>query len=514
MPITLPPSPPLASPETNYLLFSDVHLGADLVQHARPWTVSRLREVLRVDRELSAMLDHYRDRREGDQPWRLIIAGDLVDFMGMSIAPTHDQQVETPLNREERRHGLGSTRDHAVYKMRAVATRHNLVFQKLAAFVAEGHSLVLVRGNHDVDFYWETAREAFVQALVDRVHEPFDEASSPGARASFEARIEFRHWFYYDEGLLYVEHGHQYDETCSYHHVLMPLSPRDPRRIAYSFSDILMRYVVHPTRGLGTTGHDDMKLLDYVRMAFAMGISGGAKLGYRFGRAVAAMMRSWREHLSEHAHGLREEQDRKLHHLGERLLLGTDKLRALTQLWAKPVTSGFFPILRTVFLDMAAAIAASMLLVGGLLVTNLVPVSFVAPVAVFLGLGMYVWMKASRVLDPDGALRRGAARVAALMPARFVVMGHTHMPVMEPIADGVTYINLGGWAVDDLDSAGTVDSAPCTHLVIRHIDGVAHAELRRWGSGGPSVLHASTPASESGVRALPSNDAPDTARVA
>jgi len=506
MPISLLPGPSQLPLETNYLLFSDVHLGADLVQHARPWTASRLREELRIDRELSAMLDHYRQRRHDDQPWRLIIAGDLVDFMGMSIAAAHDQPVETPLTAEERSHGLGSTRDHVVYKMRAVAARHDLVFRKLAEFVAEGHSLVLVRGNHDVDFYWPTAREAFVQALVERAPGSLEE---PIVRQMFESRIEFRHWFYYVEGLLYVEHGHQYDETCSYHNVLMPLSPRDPRRIAFSFSDILMRYVVHPTKGLGTSGHDDMKLFDYVRMAFAMGIAGAAKLGYRFGRAVGAMLRSWREHLSVHAQAMRAEQEQKLHVLGERLRLGTDKLRALTDLWAKPVTSGFFPILRTVFLDLASAIAASALLVVGLLATNVVPATYVAPLAAALGVGIYAWMKASRVLDPVGALRKGADRVATLMPARFIVMGHTHVPVMETIVEGVTYINLGGWAVDDLDKVGVVEAASCTHLVIRHMDGVPHAELRAWGTDGPSLVHTSGVLPESGVHAIPiSGDEP------
>src|SRR5215813_7286115 len=125
----------LPAPQANYLLFSDVPLGADLVQHARPWTISRLRQVLRLDRELSSMLEHYRGNRDPERPWTLIIAGDLVDFMGMSIAPVEGTVLETPLTEEERHHGLGSTRDHAVQKMRAVAKRHQLVFQKLAQFV-------------------------------------------------------------------------------------------------------------------------------------------------------------------------------------------------------------------------------------------------------------------------------------------------------------------------------------------------------------------------------------------
>src|SRR5262245_7725867 len=97
---SLPPN------QTNYLLFSDVHLGGDLVQHARPWTVARLREELRLDRELASMLEHYRTRAEPGHPWRLIIAGDLVDFAGMSISPRDGVPLETPLTDEERAHGL------------------------------------------------------------------------------------------------------------------------------------------------------------------------------------------------------------------------------------------------------------------------------------------------------------------------------------------------------------------------------------------------------------------------
>ena len=84
---------------------------------------------------------------------------------------------------------------------------------------------MLIRGNHDVEFYWDSAREAFVDALIDRADDALPDAAT---RDAFRARIEFRHWFYYVENLLYVEHGHQYDETCSYSNVLVPLSPRDP----------------------------------------------------------------------------------------------------------------------------------------------------------------------------------------------------------------------------------------------------------------------------------------------
>src|SRR5687767_11771111 len=153
------------------------------------------------------MLDWYREHRDPERPWRLIIAGDLVDFVGMSIAPLPGSALEADQTAEERRNGMGSGHDRAVSKMRAVARRHSHVFEKLARFVADGHSLALVRGNHDIDFHWEAARDAFVEAIVERI----DASASAEDRAALAARVEFHPWFYYVEGLLYVEHGHQYD---------------------------------------------------------------------------------------------------------------------------------------------------------------------------------------------------------------------------------------------------------------------------------------------------------------
>ena len=495
--------------QPNYLLFSDVHLGADLVQHARPWTIGRLRRVLQIDRELSSMLDHYREQAEPGRPWKLVIAGDLVDFVGMSIAPTTGQELETPLTDEERTHGLGSARDHALYKMRAAASRHDLVFRKLADFVLAGHSLVLVRGNHDVDFYWETARSAFVQALVDRAGEALADAST---RAAFEARVEFRQWFYYVEDLLYVEHGHQYDETCAHPHWLAPMSPRDPRRIAYSFSDILMRYIVRPTRGLSCEGHDDKDILYYLRLAFSMGIGGAARLGYRYGRAIAAMFAEWRDHVSERAREVRAEHDRHMHEIGERFRVSAEKLRDLYALSATPVNTRPFRILSTLFVDLAATAALSAVTLLVLLIAG-VPLSYLGPIAGVIFAGLVFWHRSARVFDPPSALKRGAAHIAKLFPTRFVVMGHTHAPTMEQIDNGATYVNLGGWAVDDLDVElpdaepdGRPHDAPCTHLVIRHVDGQPRAELRRWNSRtGIKLLHTSEAGAfapgDSGVRA-------------
>jgi UDP-2,3-diacylglucosamine pyrophosphatase LpxH len=471
--MTRPSLPPEAS---NYLLFSDVHLGADLVQHAAPWTASRLQAVHSIDHELGTMLDHYREHSDPERPWRLVIAGDFIDLVGMSISAA--SPMATPLTEDELEHGLGSTEDHAAVKMRAVAARHDLLFRKLAHFVAVGHSLVFVRGNHDVEFYWESAQRAFLDALIERVELNAQDLS---ARKDFEARIEFRHWFYYVRGLLYVEHGHQYDPTCAYHHVLAPRSPRDPRRISYSFSDILLRYVVRPTRELSAEGHENKSLLHYLRLAFSLGLRGCAMLGYRFFSAVGRMLSAWRDQLSERASHVRAEHENELQRISSVFRVSVENLRAMTQLWAIPVTARLASIFRTVFLDGLAAGALALTTIGLLAIFGVVPWSWLPLMVGGVGLGIFLYVKFSRVLEPHGALRRGASKLVELMPARYVVMGHTHRPVMEQLSPTSTYVNLGNWTADLLDDHAP--PAPCTHLVIRHGEAGPSAELRRWEAG-------------------------------
>jgi UDP-2,3-diacylglucosamine pyrophosphatase LpxH len=475
--------PPEAS---NYLLFSDVHLGADLVQHTRPWTASRLLAAHRIDETLGSMLDHYREHREDGRPWRVVIAGDFIDLVGMSISAVPGVTWRTPLSEDDQTHGLGSAEDHAAFKMHAVADRHDLLFRKLAAFVEAGHSLVFVRGNHDVEMYWDAAQRAFLDALIKRSSFSIDDQARVD---QFESRIEFQHWFFYVRGFLYVEHGHQYDATCAYHNVLAPRSPRDPRRISYSFSDILLRYVVRPTRELSAEGHENDSMFDFIRLAFSLGLNGCAKLGYRFFSAVGRMVGSWRDHLSEHASQIKAEHDRQMQQISNVFRLSGENLRAMTQLWATPVTSKFFTIFRTVFLDGLAGGLMACAVFALLAVLKVLPWMWLPPVLVALVVSIVVYMKLSKVLEPHAALRLGAKRLAELVPARYVVMGHTHKPMMEVLSPATTYVNLGNWTNDTVDDQ--VSGAPCTHLVIRHRDGgQPEARLCGWdGQSGPHVLH-------------------------
>src|SRR5689334_6410971 len=233
------------------------------------------------------------------------------------------QKMPTPLDAEDLELGLGGAEDYTIHKLRCVARRHRSVFESLARFIAAGNTLVVVRGNHDVDFHWPAVQDEFLRQLATH------------ARIE-RGRVEFCPWFYYEKDRVFVEHGHQYDRYCSYDHVLNPLSPRDPRRSSRSLSDILLRYVVRPTRGLLETGHDSAGMLDYVAFGLRLGVRGTVDLFMRFMRAVIACFAIWREHASDSARRIRQHHERKMAELAAALDLKLESLRALASLQNPP----------------------------------------------------------------------------------------------------------------------------------------------------------------------------------
>ncbi|HEY8039407.1 MAG TPA: hypothetical protein VIF15_06415 [Polyangiaceae bacterium] len=478
--------------DESLLILSDVHLGNDL----NDLTKGGARRSKGVDTDLVSLLAHYRGTPPSGRRWRLVIAGDFIDFIGMTILP-REGDPETETSDEEREHGLGNSSAHGRVKLRAVAARHLVVFQAIAEFVAGGHALTIISGNHDVEFHWDGVKEELRTLLVDLARRAQGVPEQDAAFApDFLSRIEFAPWFYYVGGVAYVEHGHQYDTLCSTEHVMAPLSPLDPRRIARSFSDVLLRFVVRPTRGVPEYGHDRMGLLDYVMLGARLGAGGLVRLGVRFFSAVFELFRLRRAYLTVAAKALREEHERRMTALADVTRLGIERLRALAALQVPPVTHSIPKIMASVLLDrLALAFGAAGVMLAIAITFRNQEWCWPAIAAVAL-----VWILAHRRLtarrrawfgehlDNDAALIERAGHLATLFPAAFVVMGHTHSPAMVSVAEGTaTYVNVGSWHEGesaDGDDPGAFRAAR-THLVIHPAPAGPVAEFLAWSPSGP-----------------------------
>jgi len=163
--------------KTRVLVISDLHLGGAPATAETPafqmCTASGRAQLVRF-------LDWATRTTSADRETQLVIAGDVVDFLAEDdgrgfVAFTGDDRV-------------------AAQKLDAIVGRTSEVWQALRRFVAAGHALTIMLGNHDLELSLPAPRRRVLEVL------------GPG-------RVEF----IYDNqaftlGPVLVEHGNRYDD--------------------------------------------------------------------------------------------------------------------------------------------------------------------------------------------------------------------------------------------------------------------------------------------------------------
>lgn len=463
--------------EYDYLVLSDIHLGSDLVPHLRPWARnSWLTKEPEVDAQLASLLAYYGKRPEGGRPVCLVIAGDFLDLVGVSLTPDEGQTTTQPTS-EEQRHGLGSAPDHVVQKIAAIGERHQRVFQALCAFLGEGHRLVIVRGNHDIELHWRKAQRALIHAVCRH-------AESPEHGAAIATRIRICPWFFVVDGLLFVEHGHEFDPMCSYGDPLLPTCPRDSRRIRLSPFAVMLREVARPTRGLSTTSYENVGFGAYLQLLGKLGLAQSARMSVRFGRAVMRLLAESRSYAFSEGRlrMLRAQTRERL--FSRQMGLGGDTLTCLKRLYAAPAARSLRFVMRSLYLDRLLSMVLSVLFIAaGATLSRYASLSEGALCALpALPLAAFGCYGPNRDLAPIQRMRESAAEIARLFGARFVVMGHTHVPEDAPLGGAARYLNVGHWGHDDIpeEQAESAPQMPCTYLLLKQTSEGYRHQLLRW----------------------------------
>ncbi len=469
--------------EANVLAISDLHLGQDLRRGVKRAPVPH------QDGPLAALLDHHATRWEEGRPWRLVIAGDMVDFIRMTVTPEPTEVVPFDVTPAERLGGLYPEPAKAVWKLAKVIERHRIFFTRLASFIAAGNELVIIRGNHDQEWSLPRVQEVLQSALVEfalplRASGPEARAERERQRQAFVARIQFCDWFYLEPGRLYVEHGHLHDEFSS---VADFDRPRGAPVLHESVSTRALRLFGNRHDGLDMNDLEQWSLWDFVRWASKSGELGGILrdylgmtarlLSYSLRASVKTMAKSLRrlarfsralavddgrvEKLRAMLRGVREDHEALAPDLLGLLQPPAEEsvLACAQMLYVDRVLLGF-----AVAGGITSCAASSLALhwrAGGL------------ALVVMVALGLNYLLSRGREIDSHPKLLRAAHRVAVLFGVDYVVMGHSHRAIDQEVADGTRYINLGTWLAPSRDEQGVL-SFP--HLVVVG----QNAVLRRW----------------------------------
>ena len=426
--------------DSNYLIISDLHV--------RGGFSDRTYGLYHFDEEFADFLRYYRLHRASTRPWTLIINGDFIEFHYVTDLPDPDHPLlhEATFSERERVYGAGRDAQKSRWKLdRILRSCHPQLLLALARFVAEGNHIVILSGNHDSELFWPDVQEHFRRLIAE--HHPAD----IGYLAMKEAvthRVHFSPWCWYVPDVLWVEHGCQYDQFCSFRYVLNPVVPAQPALIESSISDLSIRYFANQVKLLDAMAVENItsttEYIGWVLRGHRDVLTRAAKLYAGMVRNVLA--KSGRPHRNAEA-DVRAEHARRAAANDARFGLPEGTSAAVQALHAIPVMRRPYRTLRFLGVDLLAA---------GVVLLALVPYVMLAYpggaatvrvglIVTALAALVYEGRRRSRRIFDYRHLSRLGGRIAARVGVPHVIFGHSHQAGARPLPNGGTYFNVGTW---------------------------------------------------------------------
>src|SRR3954462_2257309 len=473
----------------NLVAISDLHLGCDLKPSGKTQRPASF------DTQLAGFLDFHAVNQRDGKPWRLLLNGDIVDFVAITVTPGPEASFE--VSEEEREFGLAPEESKCVWKLRKVFERHPLVFDALARFLQKGNSLHIIRGNHDAEFHWPAVQAELKAHLAAR-------AGLEGfARRRFERRIEFHPWFYLEPGFFYAEHGNAHDSYSLQSDFFEEAGVRSKRELDLPLSSKVLRYFANKyTEQTDLDECDTWGVVGYLRWVLKAGNPLRIAADYFvmvFRVTYPVLMKSlkvWRRFARAADHAIEKVDDGQAAHV--RKLLGRvggnqGEVEKLLAIVSRPAEQSLFDSMQLFYLD-RMLLAIICLLTAR--TTSLSVHGFWAKGGALTAGGIVfaalnALLGAQRKTDAHPMLQRAAERVAQVFDVRYVVMGHSHRPVQEPVGNGAWYFNLGSWT-----PSRSNDGFP--HVGVTS----GSAELRRW-KGPPAAEDTTLEAIPSAPAVIP-----------
>jgi UDP-2,3-diacylglucosamine pyrophosphatase LpxH len=447
----------------NILIVSDLHFGEELLPGA---SQERRRAVELGASAFREFLRYHTVRRRDGRTWRLVIAGDLFDFMSVVVAGTKDRPAKSA---DERRFGLGRGIQPGVERMRRICDVHRPLLTELGRFAAAGHSIDIIVGNHDVELL-----------ASEVVGELMRQLAAAGADDRALARIKVVPWFVHLPGVCWIEHGHVYDEGCSFEFNLAPMDPKDGWLI-YNADYAAVRYLGSAVPELDPHGIEEWGLWGYLRYTAGLGFRSGTRLWIAYARFVGALFAARRLHRSFKRRDRRRREHRaRLAEVAHAGGISLDTAAAIDRLARTPLTVSGRRLGRMVMLDRFGIGLGSTVAIAVLLVLLPLGWAFAAALAVVLAAVAVTRWLGRHMVTSQLPMRAVPQRLRKLVDAPIVVFGHTHDPRWQKLRSGGLYINAGTW----LPATRPGLRRSFTFVLIQPgVPGSPTVELRQWREG-------------------------------
>lgn len=419
------------------VVLSDLHLADAEPPHPRNplWKRFKRREFF-IDEQYASLLA-YLDRSIGS-PTELVLNGDIFDFDSITVIPRNPVFSVSWL---ERKRGLSSEEAKSRFKIRLILDHHPVWVEATRRFVAQGHELVFVVGNHDMELHWPGVQTEILSALQLTEEE--------------RARVRFCEWFYISEGDTLIEHGNQYDAYSLSSNPINPLIRKGSRSfVRIPFGNVANRFMLN---GMGLfnphaeSSYIRSSLLDYFIFYYRYVLRTQPFLLLTwFWSALVTLVFSLGEGLLP-AMTDPLTIDERVKGIARRANATPSIVWSLREVHAHPAIYNPYKILRELWLD--RAIILGLILFGSFQFFSTLNV-FVqlsiwwafAPLALLLPIFIFY----ARSVESEVAASQRAALSLAPIAARItqvarVIQGHTHRETHCWI-EGIEYLNTGTWS--------------------------------------------------------------------
>ncbi len=423
--------------EVHTVVVSDIHLADTEPPHPKNplWKKFKNPEYL-VDAEFKKFLEEIQRQiaatGSSQQKIELILNGDIFDFDSVMAFP------QTPLfkvSRLEKLRGLGAEEEKSRFKLKTILDHHPVWLESLRDFLKNGHRIVFVIGNHDIEFHWPSVQQDF----IDRLGGP----------------VSFSDWFYVSNQDTLIEHGNQYDMYCLCTNPINPLIRKHHKTyVRLPFGNLASRYMLN---GMGLMNpHSEASFIrsslsEYLVFYYKYVVRTQPLLLWTwFWGALVTLGVT----LSE---GFRPANKdpltvaSRIDQIAERSNSTAGTMWALRALHAHPVCFKPLRLMQELWLDRAALFLFVLwvsfqfytfvhLIFPVSILWLIIPMILLMPAFIFYARSVH-----SEVEQSHRSALKAAPLSAQIAKVQRVVHGHTHL-AMHAMVEGIEYLNTGTWS--------------------------------------------------------------------
>jgi UDP-2,3-diacylglucosamine pyrophosphatase LpxH len=214
-----------------------------------------------ADQSFSRFLNHLQ-KKQGDKKSILIINGDFIDFLRIVNLPETDsdfsswqkmladigiakskEELQKSITAKEKKFGMKTHDYKSVYRLHICAQGHPLVFESLACWLLNGNSIIITKGNHDLEWYWKAVRDYLRLIFAQHISAIQNSDIESILKQNVIPNLTFVDDKLIIDENIYIEHGHRYENFC------WPGSPatvgNKGKELSLPFGSFFNRYLIN-----------------------------------------------------------------------------------------------------------------------------------------------------------------------------------------------------------------------------------------------------------------------------